>query len=151
MLHDDFIKECVKKNFRRVLDLVHQNIAICKGLGQDEVTGISYLIMEYVEGINLRVWINSKRQEGTLTLDTVISIIKQISNALEYALDEDMIYPNIRPENIMIDVYEGNLVTLLDKEMSFLVWSDGCYSYTISYDNSVISRDMAIGIAESIK
>ena len=37
-----------------------------------EVTGISYLIMEYVEGINLRVWINSKRQEGTLTLDTVI-------------------------------------------------------------------------------
>ena len=103
LLHDDFIKECVKKNFRRVLDLVHQNIAICKGLGQDEVTGISYLIMEYVEGINLRVWINSKRQEGTLTLDTVISIIKQISNALEYALDEDMIYPNIRPENIMID------------------------------------------------
>ena len=56
----------------------------------------------YAEEIKPQVWINSRHQEGTLAFDTVISIIKQIANALEYVYGED-IYPNIRPENINID------------------------------------------------
>ena len=54
-------------------------------------------------------------------------------------------------ENIIVGGNEGNLVLLLDKGMSFLVWNDGCYSYTINFDTSIISRDMAMNIAESVK
>lgn len=79
--------------------------------------------------------------------EETIRFIQKVIDGIEDWIDNE----NSTVENIMIDVHEGNLVTLLDKEMSFLVWSDGCYSYAISYDNSVISRDMAIGIAESIK
>ena len=79
--------------------------------------------------------------------EETIRFIQKVIDGIEDWIDNE----NSTVENIMIGVHEGNLVTLLDKEMSFLVWSDGCYSYAISYDNSVISRDMAIGIAESIK
>lgn len=54
-------------------------------------------------------------------------------------------------ENIMIHGYEGNLITLLDKGSSYLLWSDGCYFYTISYDNAKINRDLVITIAESLQ
>ena len=39
LLLDDFVKECVKKSFQKALELVHQNIAICKTLEQDEISG----------------------------------------------------------------------------------------------------------------
>ena len=58
---------------------------------------------------------------------------------------------NSTVENITIQGYDGNLITLLDKGLSYLVWSDGCYSYTISYDNSKIDRDLVIDIAESLQ
>lgn len=54
-------------------------------------------------------------------------------------------------EIITIQGYEGNLITLPDKGLAYLVWSDGCYSYTIEYDNAKIDRDLVIAIAESLQ
>lgn len=54
-------------------------------------------------------------------------------------------------EIITIQGYEGNLITLLDKGLAYLVWSDGCYSYTIEYDHAKIDCDLVIAIAESLQ
>ena len=54
-------------------------------------------------------------------------------------------------ESITIHGHKGNLIALLDKGLSYLVWSDGCYSYTIGYDNAKINCDLVIDIAESLQ
>lgn len=79
--------------------------------------------------------------------DDIMGFIQKVLDDTDEWIDNE----NSKVEYITINGYKGNLVILNDKGMSYLLWSDGCYSYTINYDNSKISREMAIDIAESIK
>ena len=103
--------EDVKENFQLVSKLVHQNIAICKPLEKDNATGNYYLIMERVEGEDLRRWIKRMRREGSLTLENVLPVIRQVASALDYAHAERIIHRDIKPGNIMIDA-EGKVKVL---------------------------------------
>lgn len=53
-------------------------------------------------------------------------------------------------ENIMIDGNKGYLVQLTNKKYTYLVWSDGVYSYAIQYVTSEIKFPFALRIAESV-
>ena len=101
----------VRENFRLVSRLVHQNIAIYRNLERDAATGNCYLIMECVSGEDLRIWIRRKRGEGSLTLKTVLPVIRQIASALDYAHEEKVIHRDIKPGNIMINA-EGHVKVL---------------------------------------
>ena len=103
--------EDVKDNFQLVSKLVHQNIAISKNLEKDNTTGNYYLIMECVEGEDLRRWIKRKRRENTLTMESFLPVIRQVAAALDYAHDEKIIHRDIKPGNIMIDA-EGHVKVL---------------------------------------
>ena len=54
-------------------------------------------------------------------------------------------------EHITINGNEGIYIVLLDKGSSYLLWSDGFYSYLMDYDTSKVSREKAIDIAKSVK
>ena len=101
----------VRENFRLVSRLVHQNIAICKQLEKDDATGNCYLIMECISGEDLRNWIRRKREEGSLTLKTVLPVIRQVASALDYAHEEKIIHRDIKPGNLMINA-EGHVKVL---------------------------------------
>lgn len=103
--------EDVKDNFQLVSKLVHQNIAISKNLEKDNATGNYYLIMECVEGEDLRRWIKRKRRDNSLTVETILPIIRQVAVALDYAHEEKIIHRDIKPSNIMIDA-EGRVKVL---------------------------------------
>ena len=62
--HNTLEMEDIRDNFQLVTKLVHQNIAISKNLERDNSNGNYYLIMECVEGEDLRRWIRRKRQES---------------------------------------------------------------------------------------
>ena len=109
--HNTLEMEDVKDNFQLVSKLVHQNIAISKNLEKDNSTGNYYLIMECVEGEDLRRWIKRKRRENTLTIETILPVIRQVAAALDYAHDEKIIHRDIKPGNIMIDA-EGHVKVL---------------------------------------
>lgn len=53
--------EEVKDNFQLVSGLVHTNIAVSKTLERDPSNGAYYLVMELVEGDELRRWMRGKR------------------------------------------------------------------------------------------
>lgn len=58
-----------------------------------------FLMMEYVDGENLRHLIDS----GTLSPELAVSLIRQICEPLEYAHGEGIVHRDIKPENILID------------------------------------------------
>jgi len=58
-----------------------------------------YIVMEFVDGANLRQAI----QGGKLTAEEALAIVPQICEALQFAHDEGIVHRDIKPENILID------------------------------------------------
>jgi serine/threonine protein kinase len=61
--------------------------------------GLHYLIMEFVDGANLR----EVEQAGRLSPEQALSIVPQICEALQFAHGEGIVHRDIKPENILID------------------------------------------------
>ena len=101
--HDEEEMEDIKANFQIVSKLVHQNICISKNLEKDNANGNYYLIMECVEGEDLRRWIRREKKDGKLTLEKILPLIRQVADALDYAHEQKIIHRDIKPGNIMVD------------------------------------------------
>lgn len=81
---------------RMMAKLQHPHIVLIHDFG--ETNGLHYLLMEYVEGINLR---EALRDERFATEET-LRIVGQIAAALDYAHGLGMIHRDIKPENILL-------------------------------------------------
>lgn len=77
--------------------LAHPNIVNIYDVGQDE--NIHYIIMEYVDGCNLKDLI---KKEGSMDPYKALYITKQIAMALSQAHKKDIIHRDIKPHNILI-------------------------------------------------
>jgi len=72
-------------------------------LGDDAI----YIVMEFVDGISLKKYINlSLRSSKSIASNTVRYIFNQVLSAIEFAHQNDIIHLDIKPENILL---EGNL------------------------------------------
>jgi len=58
-----------------------------------------YLILEFVDGVNLRQAMLDK----SITPNQAVAIIPQICSALQYAHNEGVLHRDIKPENILLD------------------------------------------------
>jgi serine/threonine-protein kinase len=76
--------------------LNHPHIATIYGL--EESNGIRALVMELVEGPTLAQRMSSR----ALPLDEVLSIAKQIVEALEYAHEKGIIHRDLKPANVKL-------------------------------------------------
>ena len=101
--HDAEEMEDIKANFQIVSKLVHQNICISKNLEKDNANGNYYLIMECVGGEDLRRWIRREKKDGKLTLESILPLVRQVAEALDYAHEQKIIHRDIKPGNIMVD------------------------------------------------
>lgn len=77
--------------------LSHPNIVNIYDVGEDR--GLYYIVMELVEGITLKDYIQKK---GRLTTKEVISIGVQVCSAMAMAHSHNIIHRDIKPQNIMI-------------------------------------------------
>ena len=76
-----------------------------------------YLLMEHVDGANLR----SVLRSGELASDEVLRLVAQICDALQYAHREGVVHRDIKPENILVTT-EG-IVKIADFGLAKLVVS----------------------------
>lgn len=97
MKDDPMFSERFNREARALARLSHPNIVSVYDFGQ--ANGRYYLIMEYVEGVNLRETIRN----GKLTPEEALAIVPKICDALQYAHDEGIVHRDIKPENILID------------------------------------------------
>jgi predicted Ser/Thr protein kinase len=77
--------------------LNHPNIVTVFDFG--ESSGQYFLLMEYVDGVNLR----QAMRAGQLTPEEALRIVPQLCEALQYAHDEGVVHRDIKPENILLD------------------------------------------------
>jgi serine/threonine-protein kinase len=83
--------------------LEHPNIVNIYDVGSEE--GLYYIVMEYVEGITLKTYIEKKTQ---LTFKETISIAIQVARGIEAAHNKNIIHRDIKPQNIIIST-EGKV------------------------------------------
>jgi len=77
--------------------LSHPNIVSIYDIGRDGE--LHYIVMEYVEGITLKEYIN---QKGALSWREAAAIERQICSALECAHKNHIIHHDIKPHNIIL-------------------------------------------------
>lgn len=82
---------------RSLARLNHPHIVTVHDFGQ--VDGLHYLIMEYMDGMNLRELMQADR----LSIQECLEIIPKLCQALEYAHGEGLVHRDIKPENILFD------------------------------------------------
>ena len=93
----------VVDNFQLIAGLAHPHIATPKTLDKNLKTGEYFLIMEYVDGVNLRRWLRQKRKDKEpVSLETTVPILSQVALALDFAHRKKVIHRDIKPENIML-------------------------------------------------
>lgn len=79
--------EVLRRNFRLVGALAHRNIAAMRNI--EVCDGRAYLLMDCVDGTSLRIWAcNHAGRDGALPLPTVLPVVRQIAEALDYAHGE---------------------------------------------------------------
>ncbi len=77
--------------------LMHPNIVNVYDVGEEN--GIHYIVMELVEGITLKKYIEKKSR---LSYKETVSIAIQISMGIEAAHNNNIIHRDIKPQNIII-------------------------------------------------
>lgn len=113
---DPGFAERFNREARALAKLSHPNIVAVYDFGQTH--GLHYLIMEYVDGPNLRQIERARK----LSTRQALQIIPQICEALQFAHDEGVVHRDIKPENVLLDkkgrvkIADFGLVRILGRE-----------------------------------
>lgn len=83
--------------------LEHPNIVNIYDVGSEN--GLHFIVMEYVEGITLKTYVEKK---GQLSFKEATSIAIQVARGIEAAHSKEIIHRDIKPQNIIIST-EGKV------------------------------------------
>ncbi|NPC92529.1 Stk1 family PASTA domain-containing Ser/Thr kinase [Bacillus sp. WMMC1349] len=125
-VHDaDFIRR-FRREAQSAASLDHPNIVSIYDVGEED--NIYYIVMEYVEGMTLKEYIN---QNGALHPKETVSIMEQIVSAIAHAHENQIVHRDIKPHNILINHMGHIKVTDFGIAMALS-------STTITHNNSVL-------------
>ncbi len=93
---EEFVKR-FRREAQAVASLSHPNIVSIYDVGQEGE--VYYLVMEYVEGDNLK---NLIRGEGMLPPERATEIARQVCEALQHAHENNIVHRDVKPQNILI-------------------------------------------------
>ncbi|HSJ02343.1 MAG TPA: serine/threonine-protein kinase, partial [Verrucomicrobium sp.] len=88
---DSGFAERFGREARALAKLVHPNIVAVHDFGQ--VEGWNYIIMEFVDGVNLR----QLERAGRLSPREALQIVPQVCDALQFAHDNGIVHRDIKP------------------------------------------------------
>ena len=125
----------LRKEFEILISLQHPNIVSASSL--EEIPGLgACIVMEWIEGRTLNAFIEEHSEEdsikkhsmegfikkhseekNTASESTLLPIIFQLLDALQYLHAKQIVHRDLKPSNIMI-TYNGNHVKLIDFGLS---------------------------------
>ena len=96
LMQDPAFAERFSREAQTMVMLSHPNIISIFDFGQRE--DYYFLIMEFVDGLNLRQLAQSTQLEPV----EAMQLVPQLCDALQYAHDQGVVHRDIKPENILI-------------------------------------------------
>ena len=84
--------------------LSHPGIVTIYQVGQDE-TGLTYVAMEYVDGVSLAQGLRQVRP----SVGTTLRLLRQAADALDYAHRQGIVHRDVKPANLLIQRDNGLL------------------------------------------
>ncbi|MBQ5417887.1 MAG: serine/threonine protein kinase, partial [Oscillospiraceae bacterium] len=94
--NDDFVRR-FRNESKAIAVLSHPNIVKIYDVGFTEK--MQFIVMEYIDGITLKEFIE---QQGSLKWKDAVYFIIQILRALQHAHDRGIVHRDIKPQNIML-------------------------------------------------
>lgn len=74
---------------------------IVRAMDAGEADGWHFLVMEYVEGVDLS---RLMRSRGPLPIDAACEIVRQAALGLQHAYEHGLVHRDIKPSNLMLEV-----------------------------------------------
>ncbi|WP_188454437.1 Stk1 family PASTA domain-containing Ser/Thr kinase [Virgibacillus oceani] len=102
---DEFIAR-FDREAQSATSLSHPNIVNIYDVGEED--HYLYMVMEYVDGMTLKEYI---QKYGPIEVQESLDIMKQITSAIAHAHANDIVHRDIKPQNILIDTYGQVKVT----------------------------------------
>jgi tRNA A-37 threonylcarbamoyl transferase component Bud32 len=94
---DPAFAERFSREARTLARLSHPGIVAVYDFGHEG--GLYYLMMEYVDGVNLR----QAMAAGQFSASEALAIVPKICEALQFAHEAGVLHRDIKPENILLD------------------------------------------------
>lgn len=112
--------ERFQREARAIAQLDHNNIVRAFDMGCDD--GVHFMVMEYVDGVNLERLITKNYKEVGLPLSRAVHYVIETALALQHAHEIGWVHRDIKPANILVD--RQGCVKLLDLGLSRLFEGD---------------------------
>ena len=98
LMHDPDLVRRFKNESKAISLLNHPNIVKVYDVSVSE--NLQYIVMDYVDGMTLREYLNERG--GKLTSRETVHFISQILKALDHAHHNGVVHRDIKPQNIML-------------------------------------------------
>lgn len=118
--------------------LSHPNIVTIYDAGEEDDLG--YIAMEMLQGTILKAW---TRHSTLLPVDTVLSILATVADALDYAHQQGVVHRDIKPANIMLT--NNRVVKVMDFGIATLVSSSRTKSEMVLGTPTYMSPEQIAG------
>lgn len=106
------------QRFQREVELLsrlqHPHIAAAYDAG--EYRGVHYLVMEFVQGCNLRTMV---KREGPLSVLRAVNYIRQAASGMAYVHAQGVIHRDLKPSNLLVN--SDDVLKVLDLGLARLV------------------------------
>ncbi len=111
-----------RQEMRAIGALSHPNIVAAHHA--DEVEGVPYLVMDYVDGESLFELIQRSRSaKQQISVGAACELVRQAAVGLQYAHEQGIVHRDIKPGNLMLDKF--GVVRILDLGLARMVAADG--------------------------
>lgn len=115
---------------KAIASLSHPNIVLAYDI--DNEGDVHYIVMEYVEGVDLQVLV---RRDGPLAPTQAALLIAQAADGLQHAHQRGVVHRDVKPANLLLDL-DGR-VRLLDMGLA-LVSAQDEESLTVMHNENVL-------------
>jgi serine/threonine protein kinase len=96
-VNDTKFAERFAREAQALAALNHPNIVTIHDFGQ--AGGFYFLLMEFVDGLNLRQLLRTRK----FTPEEALAIVPPLCDALQFAHDRGIVHRDIKPENLLLD------------------------------------------------